>query len=184
MRIILDQFHVGLNGVVYISMMCFFSCILVLSLFKGKLKNILIRAIITLIIELIIELTLSGVLYLLVQVNIFSNRSDYTYIEAYIGKIIEIPVMYICFIVLDMWKQKSEEKLIKRITAINLVIGLIQIFMLFDLIQQNRFIFEENAFMITIISNMVILVGYIIITEVFGEISRQQKKRARWKNSE
>lgn len=81
-------------------------------------------------------------------------------------------------IILDMWRQKSEEKLIKRITLINFIIGFIQIFMLLGLIQRNRFIFENNAYMITIISNMVILLGYIVVTEVFGEISRQQRKES------
>lgn len=81
-------------------------------------------------------------------------------------------------IILDMWRQKSEEKLIKRITLINFIIGFIQIFMLLGIIQRNRFIFENNAYMITIISNMVILLGYIVVTEVFGEISRQQRKES------
>lgn len=178
-RTILALLRVGnenILGFEHSLMMWCFICIWTMVWFEGKKRDIFISIIIILIVQTVMEYIVGGGTYLWLKINVLSIRSIYTNITVYIAKITFLPVMYILIIIWDMWRQKNKEKLIRYVMIINFVIGLIQLSMLFGLIQTNRSIFEDNAYMMTVISNMFLLIGYFIVTEVFEEISKQQQR--------
>ncbi len=149
-------------------------------LFCTDKKRIVIKTVICMLTELIFEIAFGEVVDLLLQVN-FHLLDSYSSTGTYISKILFFPILYIIFLVWEIWQQKNKEKLTRYITGINIIIALIQLFMLLGMVQKSFSTFEQNRYSMTIISNLFLLLGYFIVTEVFGELIKQQEKESEMK---
>lgn len=146
-------------------------------LFDGEKKDIIIKMEVVYIIEALEEFVFSRIIYALVRVQAYTDI-DYNSIQLYIGKILFLPNMYLCIIMFDIWRRRNEDKLTKQIIMLNFIIGWIQFFMLYRMVQRQSIAFLDYAYVATVISNMALFIGYFMATEVFMEMSRQQQRKS------
>ncbi len=147
--------------------------ILSVVLFGGNKKGIILKTIICGFSELVVEIIIGEFLRLFFYFDVHL-QDGYALPEVYISKILFFPILYISFLVWEM--QMNRERLTGYIVWINIIIALLQFFILFRIIQKNFPTFEENGYIMTIISNVFLLLGYFIVMEVFRELIRQQEK--------
>lgn len=171
-RALWEIFFPNINGIYYTMVYYIIWPVAGSCLYLSDVRWILVwKGILICFFEWICENIFAIIMFPWLNVNLYmsDNRAD-------IAKIVYVSILYMGFTIYDILSLKRREKLMKYIVILNFAIGIIQILTVRWCVVRNFFISQKYIIPILITFNLILLVEYVLTTEVFGELLEQQKR--------